>query len=135
MPVCVFWKMVPWSNSDDSTLTSGAALMALYWGRKTLFAAATSGALISSGYFARRSRWAQVRAIKYRMGKWKKNDGRPSSKLKPDVDVGGRRLRLKVSLNREAEMRVLSHQLVYSKPAISFVTGPEGSGKSSCKFE
>uniref|UniRef100_A0A7S2RIP1 ATPase domain-containing protein n=1 Tax=Mucochytrium quahogii TaxID=96639 RepID=A0A7S2RIP1_9STRA len=107
--------------SEEASVLVDSVLM---FGKKTLATGVGIGTVVSSLYLVRRSRRMQVAAMKYKMGKWAKTEGR----LAPH-DVAPRN-KFQVKVDRELELGVLRHHLLNSKPKMGFVTGPESCGKS-----
>mmetsp|Transcript_17257 Transcript_17257/g.33896 ORF Transcript_17257/g.33896 Transcript_17257/m.33896 type:complete len:572 (+) Transcript_17257:219-1934(+) len=105
--------------------------------RKTFVASLGVGTVASALYLARRSRWAQMRAMKYKMKKeWKSRqqtsfrDGGMSI-FSSNYGKPGRERTLEVKVDRQKELKVLRHHFMETYPKLTFITGPEAAGKSS----
>ncbi|GBG33612.1 Mitochondrial escape protein 2-like [Hondaea fermentalgiana] len=104
--------------------------------RKTFVASLGVGTVATALYLARRSRFAQMRAMKYKMKKnWKSRQMTALDHASAVIFGGTRRSvgesKLEVKVDRHKELKVLRHHFMETYPKLTFVTGPEAAGKSS----
>lgn len=102
-------------------------------GRKTVAAGFGLGVVASALYLARRSSFAQRRAMLYKLRKHtsqQHSSQQQQRQLQASGSPSASQRTLSVRVDRGAELSVLRHQLTKATPKLSIITGPEASGKT-----